>query len=100
MTADLTFDPDGDLVLVLSNSIENEQQLMPMASSSTPSSKEDEVFLTPATSLSDTGTGDHEQTESTTTNGVRMLVSSKHMKVTSPIFRAILQDGNFKEGQG
>jgi hypothetical protein len=30
---------------------------------------------------------------------VRMVVSSKHMMVCSPVFRAMLQHGNFKEGQ-
>ncbi|KAH7420002.1 hypothetical protein BKA64DRAFT_752556 [Cadophora sp. MPI-SDFR-AT-0126] len=104
----VTFDPDGDLSLRLSYppdesqsstsiSDDGETDLGPLDSEP----QETPVVVTPPETLR--GLGDLDQ--DTISNGgskareqVDMLVSSKHLMLSSPVFKAMLQPGSFAEG--
>lgn len=102
----LTFDPDGDLLLLLTDSLEVEE---PTESSdkedTTIERTADENFLEhfTATRLSpversptDMRPAEVEPTKSQ--REIHMLVSSKHLMLASPVFKAMLQHSTFKEG--
>jgi len=83
-----TFDPDGDLILVLTKLSKTQTAASQKAgklAAEPPSSKRkrDPSTLT---------TADVEPEK------VNMIVSSKHMILASPVFKAMLAPGSFKEG--
>ncbi|KAM3075120.1 hypothetical protein ACMFMG_007422 [Clarireedia jacksonii] len=81
----LTFDPEGDLLLVLAQVSDADV------------TKEDK-FQDNEIAGDDTGKALNSTHELYPTEEIRMLVSSKHMKLASPVFKAMLRKGNFKEG--
>lgn len=103
----LSFDPDGDLLLVLADCIEQDDSterdgldggaieqtatqlsLPDMFASTTLARLETESPESPPLEI--------EPAESQ--KEVHMLVSSKHLMLASPVFKAMLQYSNFKEG--
>jgi hypothetical protein len=98
-----TFDPDGDLVLVLSKPAattnaaspqtaegtgENAAERSPKRAAGSPSNrskKRKRGFPTPTAPA-----GEAEK--------ISMIVSSKHMILASPVFKVMLQPGRFREG--
>jgi BTB/POZ domain len=101
----LTFDPDGDLLLVLADGIDKED--------STESNEEDDGTIEQkatqislpdifsSTTLSDIEGNSYEPLElepQKSRKEIHMLVSSKHLMLASPVFKAMLQHNNFKEG--
>ena len=82
----LSFDEDGDLILILSK----------------PATKRGESTNAPhTTNLSDGGKSIPQAEEENLAQDleVRLLVSSKHMMVASPVFKAMLHQSKFKEGR-
>ncbi|KAB8295026.1 hypothetical protein EYC80_006973 [Monilinia laxa] len=75
----LTCDPDGDLVLVLIRELEQEGTNEVAVSGEVAESLSKEVYMA--------------------SEDVHMLVSSRHMSLASPVFRAMFQRNNFKEGR-
>jgi hypothetical protein len=103
----LSFDPDGDLLLVLVDSIDNDDStgsdgldggaieqtatqlsLPDMFASTTLSRFDGDSIESPPLELE----SPKSQKE------IHMLVSSKHLMLASPVFKAMLQHNNFKEG--
>ncbi|RDW91135.1 hypothetical protein BP5796_02300 [Coleophoma crateriformis] len=99
------FDPDGDLVLVLSKRFREDEQ-----TKSTPTTPGEADAPPPADSHSRTNSLFDELSSSLILNvlelgkeaspltDVGMLVSSKHMMLASPVFKAMLRP-NFREGE-
>lgn len=101
----LTFDPDGDLLLLLADTVEVEE---PTESSD----KEDTTIERTADeiSLEDFTSARLSPVECSPTNirpaevgpksqrEIQMLVSSKHLMLASPVFKAMLQHSAFREG--
>jgi hypothetical protein len=117
-----TFDPDGDLLLILSrppDDAESEDETGEEDTSSTPAGSPTnegigEDAAESADTHPDTGapansagspslevdpTPDEDEPDREAAIVVHMLVSSKHMMLASPVFRAMLQHSRFKEGQ-
>lgn len=106
-TQSFTFDPDGDLTLILSKPREGDEEGVAAGAAPENSGSPRRAGDTPTTTSKDdaaSGAGlemkidtdvEHEDSKVQ----VRMLVSSKHMMVASPVFRAMLRHRNFKEGQ-
>jgi hypothetical protein len=114
-----TFDPDGDLLIILSRPppddaerrteisgdggtntpAESETQgvngdAAPESTAQTEANGEDDVTGTSA----DFADADEAESEGKQPDiAVHMLVSSKHMMLASPVFRAMLQHSTFKE---
>ncbi|KAG9229345.1 hypothetical protein BJ875DRAFT_433737 [Amylocarpus encephaloides] len=84
-TETITFDSDGDLLLLLSCAVEEPE--VELSNDSAPVDLEKE-------------SQDGEETPPTPirTKEVRMLVSSKHLIHVSVVFKAMLRNQNFKEG--
>ncbi|KAE9378231.1 hypothetical protein N431DRAFT_435404 [Stipitochalara longipes BDJ] len=87
-----TFDEDGGLILILPKPLEKENE-----SANDDSGTTSRTF--DPTDLASIGKNSFAQIEQSPVEKVRMLVSSKHMRVASPVFRAMLQQKNFKEGR-
>jgi hypothetical protein len=83
-----TFDPEGDLLLVLSH-VSHEEITQNHENQDNEITDDDiEKTLKPM----------QEELYSESVEEVRMLVSSKHMKLASPVFKAMLREDYFKEG--
>jgi hypothetical protein len=109
-TEEHTFDPDGDLVLILSRSPENAANI-PISDTlevgETQAGEEmatasigDATLDSNAQTQTDENSNDSESSSGFADKQVEfapMFVSSKHMMVSSPAFRAMLHHGNFKE---
>lgn len=82
----VTYDPDGDLVLVFIQKpkLEDTNKLAISGDVAKSLPREDSTDDLPASEPS---------------KHVHMLVSSRHMSLASPVFRAMLQRDNFKEGR-
>ena len=94
-----TFDPDGNLLLILSaRSGSRIRPLPPDLSSSLPNGSD--RILKPDKDSADLEYADLPTTLETlsTEPDIHLLVSSKHMVLASPVFKATLGP-NFKEGQ-
>ncbi|KAF7920654.1 hypothetical protein BELL_0335g00090 [Botrytis elliptica] len=87
----VTYDPDGDLVLLLTRVVElgetNEGENL------------GDSAKTKAESRDYSEENDSTDEPSANSEDVHMLVSSKHMCLASPVFKAMLQHSNFKEGR-
>ncbi|TGO58805.1 hypothetical protein BCON_0051g00450 [Botryotinia convoluta] len=87
----VTYDPDGDLVLLLTRVVElgdtNEGENL------------GDSAKTKAESRNYLEENDSTDEPSASSEDVHMLVSSKHMCLASPVFKAMLQHNNFKEGR-
>lgn len=83
-----TFDPDGDLVLVLSK---------PPNSTDATSQKSAKGGAVPSSNKGKRGTST-QSAPVAEPEMIRMIVSSKHMMLASPVFKAMLQPGRFREG--
>ncbi|PMD57216.1 uncharacterized protein K444DRAFT_632349 [Hyaloscypha bicolor E] len=117
-----TFDPDGDLLLILSrppDDAESEDGAGEEDTNNTPAgSPTDERIGEDAAESADTHpdtgasansagspslevdpTPDEDEPDREPAIVVHMLVSSKHMMLASPVFKAMLQHSRFKEGQ-
>jgi hypothetical protein len=119
-----TFDPDGDLLLILSrpalDAVENKTESSADSTTNTPADSEtqggsvntgSQTAAQEESAAGDTaGTSadsfdhlnaedDGESEEKRPHIVVRMLVSSKHMMLASPVFKAMLQHSAFKEGK-
>jgi len=117
-----TFDPDGDLLLILSrppDDAESEDGTGEEDTSNTPAGSPTnegigEDAAESADTHPDTGasansagspspeadtTPDEDEPDREPAVVVHMLVSSKHMMLASPVFKAMLQHSRFKEGQ-
>ncbi|PQE15496.1 BTB POZ domain-containing protein [Rutstroemia sp. NJR-2017a WRK4] len=81
----ITVDPDGDLVLML-----DPVEEVPKS--------EHEFQLVTSGEQSDTPTSDIAEPISQTIYKTHLMVSSKHMSLASPVFKAMLQ-GGFREGE-
>jgi hypothetical protein len=83
-----TFDPDGDLVLILSKPPKATDATSQNSAkgSAVPSSKKRKRV----TSTQSVPVAEPEK--------IHMTVSSKHMMLASPVFKAMLQPGRFREG--
>jgi hypothetical protein len=102
----LTFDPDGDLLLLLTDSLEIEDS----ARNSGKGERTNERLATQtlqeqlaSTSLPNTESSPVEppspEVEAPKPHReIHMLVSSKHLMLASPVFKAMLQHSNFREG--
>ena len=86
--ATYTFDPDGDLVLILSKppTITDATSQKSAKGAAVPSSKKRKRV----TSTQSVPVAEPEK--------IHMTVSSKHMMLASPVFKAMLQPGCFREG--
>lgn len=107
----LIFDPDGDLLLVMNDSIENNNSIEEDEASDGATIEQTTTQLSQlslpdifdSTSLSNLE-GDpaeqspHDTEPSKGKKEIHMLVSSKHLMLASPVFKAMLQHSNFKEG--
>ncbi len=101
----LTFDPDGDLLLVLADGVEKgESTDGDREVDGTPEQKATQLALPDiftSTTLRDSEGNSYEPLETEAPKfqkEVHMLVSSKHLMLASPVFKAMLQHNNFKEG--
>jgi hypothetical protein len=81
----ITLDPDGDLILML-----DPVQEVPKS--------EREFQLVTSEGQSDTPSSDIVEPISQTIYKTHLMVSSKHMSLASPVFKAMLQ-GGFREGE-
>jgi hypothetical protein len=81
----ITLDPDGDLILLL----DQVEEVIDTKGDSQDSSMAAEGSATPTSEISDK--------KSEPANKVHLIVSSKHMCLASPVFKAMLGRG-FKEG--
>ncbi|CAD6444518.1 9e92c67b-038d-4675-a036-19ccf4c8f26d [Sclerotinia trifoliorum] len=87
----VTYDPDGDLVLVLTQETELED---------TDEGENSEESTEPEPGPRDYLEKNVLTNEATAVReDVHMLVSSKHMSLASPVFKAMLQANHFKEGR-
>jgi hypothetical protein len=84
----LIYDPDSDLVLLLSNRFEDDQQPPPNDISENIVDESETVLLR------DSNINENKEDRAT---DIHMLVSSKHMKLASRVFKAMLSN-NFSEG--
>lgn len=82
----VTYDPDGDLVLVLTRELELEDAKEEADAAKLTKSSSNEALM-------------EKLTASEPVEDVHMLVSSKHMTLASSVFRAMLQRNHFKEGR-
>jgi len=82
------FDPDGDLVLVLSK---------PPKTTNATSQTSAKGAAVPSSSKRKRGSSTQSVTVAEAEK-IRMIVSSKHMMLASPAFKAMLQPGRFREG--
>jgi hypothetical protein len=83
-----TFDPDGDLVLVLSKppkATDATSQKSTKGAGAPSSNKRKRATSTQSVPIAEP-------------EKIRMTVSSKHMMLASPVFKAMLQPGGFREG--
>lgn len=122
-----TFDPKGDLLLILSKAVVHDPESKTGAAventptgSATPEGDGDAVstgsLATAVQAVADGENTGNETSEDTVIQGeivesdataeaekpaivVHMLVSSKHMMLASPFFKAMLKGGVFKEGR-
>lgn len=101
----LTFDPDGDLLLVLADGVEEGKSRDGNGEvDGTPEQKATQLALPDiftSTTLSDIEGNSYEPLETEAPKSqkeIHMLVSSKHLMLASPVFKAMLQHNNFKEG--
>jgi BTB/POZ domain len=102
----LTFDPDGDLLLVLSDSILEESSTDITATETTIEQTVTQLSIPDifdSTLLSNIEGDSNEESSRDSElqrgqNEIHMLVSSKHLMLASPVFKAMLQHSNFKEG--
>jgi BTB/POZ domain len=103
----LSFDPDGDLLLVLADNFENDDTTTSegldggaIEQTATQLSLPD-MFTSTTLSRLD---GDYNESPPLelelpkSQKEIHMLVSSKHLMLASPVFKAMLQHSNFKEG--
>ncbi|KAE9378227.1 hypothetical protein N431DRAFT_435400 [Stipitochalara longipes BDJ] len=103
----ISFDPDGDLLLILNDSVENDDPTRSDGLDGGALEQTATQFSLPdlfaSTSLSRL---EREPAESPPLEieppkfqkEIHMLVSSKHLMLASPMFKAMLQHSNFKEG--
>lgn len=103
----LVFDPDGDLLLFLSDSMEDESSIEDNAPDEATAEQPANQLSLPdifeSTLLSNLEGDPVEQYQQDTDmpkgkKEIHMLVSSKHLMLASPVFKAMLQHSNFKEG--
>ncbi|KAL2071714.1 hypothetical protein VTL71DRAFT_12949 [Oculimacula yallundae] len=101
-----TFDPDGDLLLQLSQPAKKRAKKQPREASfdeadpQTSSLPSAELGHNGDEAASPSGAESEDNDEESLLDvEINMLVSSKHMKLSSPVFRAMLQRDGFKEGQ-
>jgi hypothetical protein len=113
MTELHTFDQDGDLLLILFRTpvTDDETSIFSAEDEENSGEKQTNIANEEDMSMSNVadaldeiavrqdGTNTPQTTMPNPGTEVRMVVSSKHMMVCSPVFRAMLQHGNFKEGQ-
>jgi hypothetical protein len=96
-----TFDPEGDLILLLIQHSEEED---------THPDGDNEDTLGSSDEISSIFTDDFASSntlvqypicdpKSEPVKEIRMLVSSRHLMLASPVFKAMLQHSNFKEGE-
>lgn len=97
-----SFDPDSDLQLILTHT--DEQPLDTTAPLDASIGGEDASSNGTTTTLEETESvmedihGLYDDTVRSTSKEIRMLVSSKILMLVSPVFKAMLQHDNFKEG--
>lgn len=101
----LTFDPDGDLLMILADGVEKGEPTDGDGEvDGTPEQKATQLALPDiftSTTLSDIEGNSYEPLETEAPKSqkeIHMLVSSKHLMLASPVFKAMLQHNNFKEG--
>jgi hypothetical protein len=85
-----TFDPDGDLILILTKLSKTQKAASQKAGEKAAEPPSSKRKRNPSTLT--TATVEPEK--------VNMIVSSKHMTLASPVFKAMLATGGFKEGLG
>jgi hypothetical protein len=94
-----TFDPEGDLILIL---IQHSEETQPDEDNQGTLGSSDEI----SPILTDDFASSNTLVQYPTWNPmsepekeIRMLVSSRHLMLASPVFKAMLQHSNFKEGE-
>lgn len=95
-----TFDPEGDLILILIQHSE-EEATHPEDNDDTLASS-DEISPILADDFASSNTLVQYpicDPKSEREKEIRMLVSSRHLMLASPVFKAMLQHSNFKEGE-
>jgi hypothetical protein len=96
-----TFDPEGDLILILIQHPE-EEDIHPDGDNEDAVGSSDEIspILTDDFASSNTLVQYPIcNPKSEPAKEIRMLVSSRHLMLASPVFKAMLQYSNFKEGE-
>jgi hypothetical protein len=96
-----TFDPDGDLVLILCQHL-GEQETQPDEDNEDTLGSSDEISPILTDDFASSNTLVQYPTcnlKSDPAKEIRMLVSSRHLMLASPVFKAMLQHSNFKEGE-
>jgi hypothetical protein len=94
-----TFDPEGDLILLLIQHSEEEDTYPDGDNDTLGSSDEISPILTDDFASSNTLVQYPIcNPKSEPEKEIRMLVSSRHLMLVSPVFKAMLQHSNFKEG--
>ena len=91
-----TFDPDGDLLLVLSTPLK--KTAPPPHPESYFDSTTTDILIFDVTDINDVFSPGSPETPQANQQIVHLLLSSKHMSLASPVFKAMLGE-NFKEGQ-
>jgi hypothetical protein len=96
-----TFDPEGDLILILIQQSE-EEDTRPEGDTDDTLGSSDEISPILTDDFASSNTLVQYPTcnpKSEPEKEIRMLVSSRHLMLASPVFKAMLQHSNFKEGQ-
>ncbi|PVH85239.1 hypothetical protein DL98DRAFT_54784 [Cadophora sp. DSE1049] len=94
----LTFDPDGDLLLRLPYFAEQVEGEKRECGTDTETLLDDAAADRLDGAMTPEEEFDELMEEAGTASEIHMLVSSKHLMLASPVFRAMLQYSNFKEG--
>jgi hypothetical protein len=108
-----TIDSDGDLLLLLSRPAEKKSEMLSEGPNTDEGPAENSTDV-PHTDIEGGGAGSNIETHDGSSDtllgsemedteepdvDVHIRVSSKHMMLASPVFKAMLQRGNFKEGR-
>lgn len=97
----IIFDPDGDLVLRLTYTVEKEKPKRSASASANTLERDAALNLFTSLKLAPIREGqnaDEEEEEEETTKEVELLVSAKHLMLASPVFKAMFKH-NFLEGE-
>lgn len=95
-----TFDPEGDLILILVQHSEDEDT-HPDGENDDALGSSDEIIPILTDDFASSNTLVQYpicDPKSEPEKEIRMLVSSRHLMLASPVFKAMLQHSNFKEG--